>query len=91
VEVETLGRETVKTPAGKFSTIKVRTFPKYEGVFMNKGEISIWLTDDSRKIPVLMKSTIAIGSIVSTLTGMTLGDEEPSVEKPVPPPDEKVK
>jgi hypothetical protein len=75
VEVQTLGRETVTTPAGKFATIKVRTFPKYEGVFMNKGEIFIWLTDDSRKIPVLMKSTIAIGSIVSTLTNMEPGTE----------------
>ena len=72
VEVHTLGREKVTTPAGEFATIKVRTFPKYEGVFMNKGEIFIWLTDDSRKTPVLMKSTIAIGSIVSTLTKMEL-------------------
>ena len=75
VEVQTLGREKVTTPAGKFETIKVRTFPKYEGVFMNKGEIFIWLTDDSRKIPVLMKSTIAIGSIVSTLTKMEMSDD----------------
>ncbi len=75
VEVQTLGREKVTTPAGEFATIKVRTFPKYEGVFMNKGEIFIWLTDDSRKIPVLMKSTIAIGSIVSTLTKMELGKD----------------
>lgn len=75
VEVQTLGREKVTTPAGKFATIKVRTFPKYEGVFMNKGEIFIWLTDDSRKIPVLMKSTIAIGSIVSTLMKMEPGTE----------------
>jgi hypothetical protein len=74
VEVQTLGREKVKTPAGKFNAIKVRTFPKYEGVFMNKGEIFIWLTDDSRKIPVLMKSTISIGSIMSTLTDMKLGE-----------------
>jgi hypothetical protein len=74
VEVLTLGREKVKTPAGEFKTIKVKTFPRYEGVFMNKGEIFIWLTDDSRKIPVLMKSTISIGSIVSTLTGMKLGE-----------------
>jgi len=73
VEVQTLGREKVKTPAGEFATIKVRTFPKYEGVFMNKGEIFIWLTDDKRKIPVLMKSTISIGSIVSTLTKMKPG------------------
>jgi hypothetical protein len=75
VEVQTLGREKVKTPAGEFATIKVRTFPKYEGVFMNKGEIFIWLTDDSRKVPVLMKSTISIGSIVSTLTKMEPGRE----------------
>lgn len=75
VEVQTLGREKVTTPAGEFATIKVRTFPKYEGVFMNKGEIFIWLTDDSRKIPVLMKSTIAIGSIVSTLIKMEQGTD----------------
>jgi len=73
VEVHVLGRETVKTPAGEFATIKVKTFPKYEGVFMNKGEIFIWLTDDSRKLPVLMKSTITIGSIVSTLTEVRTG------------------
>ncbi len=76
VEVHTLAREKVKTPAGVFDTIKVKTFPKYEGVFMNKGEIFIWLTDDSRKIPVLMKSTIAIGSIMTTLTDMKLGAVE---------------
>jgi len=74
VEVQTLGREKVKTPAGEFNTIKVKTFPKYEGVFMNKGEIFIWLTDDIRKIPVLMKSTISIGSIMTTLTDMKLGE-----------------
>jgi hypothetical protein len=74
VEIFTLGREKVKTPAGEFNTIKVKTFPKYEGVFMNKGEIFIWLTDDSRKIPVLMKSTISIGSIRTTLTDMKLGE-----------------
>jgi hypothetical protein len=44
---------------------------------MHKGEIFIWLTDDSRKIPVLMKSTITIGSIVSSLTEMKLGDVTP--------------
>lgn len=74
VEVQTLAREQVKTPAGVFDTIMVKTFPRYEGVFMNKGEIFIWLTDDSRKIPVLMKSTISIGSIMTTLTDMRTGE-----------------
>ncbi len=73
VEIHTLGREKVTTPVGEFDTIKVRTFPKYEGVFMNKGAIFFWLTDDKRKIPVLMKSTISIGSIVSTLRKLETG------------------
>jgi len=77
VEVHVLGRERIKTPVGEFNTIKVKTYPKYEGVFMHKGEIFMWLTDDSRRIPVLMKSTITIGSVVATLTDMKLGDEAP--------------
>jgi hypothetical protein len=75
VEIQILGREKVKTQAGEFTTIKVRTFPKYEGVFMNKGEIFIWFTDDGRRVPVLMKSTISIGSLVSTLKKMERGKD----------------
>lgn len=74
VEVQVLAREKIKTPLGEFNTIKLRTYPKYDGVFQNKGEIFFWLTDDARKIPVLMKSTISIGSIVSTLVGPQSGE-----------------
>ncbi len=76
IEVLTLGREKVKTPAGEFATIKVKTHPLYEGVFLNKGEVFIWLTDDGRKVPVLMKSTITIGSFVFSLTDMKPGPEK---------------
>ena len=77
VEVHVLGKERIKTPAGEFDAIKVKTYPKYEGVFMNKGEIFIWLSDDERKIPVLMQSTISIGSIVATLTKIQGGKDNP--------------
>ncbi len=73
VDIFVLAKEQIKTPAGTFRTIKVQTYPKYEGVFLHKGEIYIWLTDDDRRVPVLMKSTIAIGSIMATLTEMKLG------------------
>jgi len=72
VEFQVLGREKLKTLVGEFPTIKVRTYPKYKGVFMNKGEVFIWLTDDSRKVPVLMKSHLKVGSFVLTLTEMNL-------------------
>lgn len=67
IEVQTLGRERVRTPAGEFSTIKVRA---YRGLFMSEGEVFVWLTDDVRKIPVLIKSKIPIGSLVFTLTSL---------------------
>jgi hypothetical protein len=73
VEVSILAREKVTTPAGEFDTIKIKTHPKYKGVFMNKGEVFLWLTDDDRKIPVLMKSTLSVGSFVFELTDMKPG------------------
>jgi hypothetical protein len=75
VEVHVLARERIKTPVGEFDTVKLKTYPKYEGVFMHKGEIFMWFTDDNRRVPVLMKSTITIGSIVATLKEIKLGDE----------------
>ena len=75
VEVYTLGREKLKTVLGEIDTIKIKTYPRYEGVFQNKGEIFIWLTDDARKIPVLMKSTISIGTIVTTLVEARAGEK----------------
>jgi len=83
VEIYTLGKERISTPLGDFDTIKVRTYPKYEGVFMNKGEIFIWLTDDDKKIPVLMQSTIMIGSIVSTIIKVEKGKTRHDVKEQV--------
>ena len=36
---------------------------KAGGIFKNKGRLVIWLTDDDRRMPVLMKSKVLIGSI----------------------------
>jgi len=70
VEVKTVGKETVKTPAGEFSTIKVSA---HKGLFMSEGEILIWFTDDSRRVPVLIKSTISVGSLIFTLRDLKPG------------------
>jgi Protein of unknown function (DUF3108) len=70
IEVLTLGREKVKTPVGEFNAIKIRASG---GIFLGEGKLDIWLTDDSRKVPVLIKSRIAIGSIVFTLKDLKSG------------------
>ncbi len=67
VEVQVLRKEHISTPAGEFNTIVIKPILKSEGIFMKKGDVYIWLTDDERKIPVMMKSKIKIGSITAKL------------------------
>ena len=63
LEVRVIGRQTVKTPAGRFKCVVVEPMLKAGGIFKNKGRLVIWLTDDERRMPVLMKSKVLIGSI----------------------------
>jgi hypothetical protein len=73
IEVAILGREKITTPAGEFDTIKIKTHPKYQGVYQKKGVVLLWVTDDGRKIPVLLKSTLKVGSFVFELTDLKPG------------------
>lgn len=63
MEVRVLRRERVNTPAGRFDCIAVEPLLKAGGIFKNKGRLVIWLTDDARRMPVLMKSKVTIGSV----------------------------
>jgi len=73
MEVRVLGRERVKTPAGKFNCIVLEPLLKAGGIFKNKGRLVIWLTDDERRIPVLMKSKVMIGSVKVVLQELKAG------------------
>ena len=56
-------REKIRVPAGAFSCLVVEPVIQGEGIFSQKGKLTIWLTDDERRIPVLMKSKVLVGSI----------------------------
>lgn len=75
MEVRVHKKERVEVPAGKFDCILVEPVLKSEGVFKSKGSIHVWLTDDDRRIPVLVKSKVPIGSIAVSLTDMRLAFE----------------
>ena len=68
-EVQVVRREELKTALGRFRTVVIKPLLKSEGIFARTGEMLIWLTDDDRRIPVQMKSKVAVGSITATLTG----------------------
>jgi hypothetical protein len=67
LRVRVLGRERIRTPAGKFDCLVVEPRMKSEGIFKHKGGLTVWLTDDDRRMPVKMKSQIAIGAITAEL------------------------
>lgn len=69
VEVQVLRKEKIEVPAGTFNTIVVKPLLKSEGIFFRKGDVYIWLTDDERRIPVMLKSKIKIGSVNASLVG----------------------
>lgn len=69
VEVRVLSRERVKVPAGEFDTILIKPLLKSEGIFKRSGDVYIWLSDDERRIPVIIKSRVALSSVKAVLTG----------------------
>ncbi len=62
-------RETLKTPAGTFQTVRVE--PEADsGVLKNRGHIWVWYTDDAQHLPVQMKSKLNWGSLTVYLTSI---------------------
>jgi hypothetical protein len=74
LEVKVLRKERIKVPAGTFNCVVVEPILKASGIFQQKGSLTVWLTDDQIKMPVLMKSKVVIGSISTELTNYKLGE-----------------
>lgn len=72
--VRIVARESVRTPAGTFDTIKIA--PEIEGlggVFKKSpgATLYIWLTDDEWRRPVMLRSKVSVGSFTARLTSLT--------------------
>ena len=74
LEVIVHKKEIIEVPAGKFKCIKVEPLLKSAGVFKHEGTLSVWLTDDRLKMPVLMRSKVLVGSIYAERTDYRIGD-----------------
>ncbi|MFC1529006.1 DUF3108 domain-containing protein [Candidatus Latescibacterota bacterium] len=67
------GKEKITVPAGTFECLKIEPILQSEGIFKQKGKLTIWLTDDTYKIPAKMESKVLIGSISSILESYSTG------------------
>ncbi len=69
------GREVLSTPAGKFSTVRVRVRTAFGGKFREKRDTTLWFSDDPRHVPVRAAADFAVGSVVATITAYRPGNE----------------
>jgi hypothetical protein len=67
VEVQVLRREKVEAYWGPVDTFVVRPLMRFQEILRQKGDVLIWITDDNRRLPVRMETTIKVGSIEARL------------------------
>ncbi len=61
--------EVLQTPWGeKVRCLIIKPKLKTAGIFTNKGEMTLWMTDDRRHIPIKMMAKIKFGRIFAHLT-----------------------
>jgi hypothetical protein len=68
-------RETLQTPAGKFTCVSVEPKMKGRGGLFrdDNSRLIFWYTDDARHIPVKIQSELKFGSITATLRSARSG------------------
>jgi hypothetical protein len=68
VIVKVISKETISVPAGKFNTIVIQPIIKSKGIFSDKGEARIWLSDDKDRVMVQMRVKLKMATINLQLT-----------------------
>ena len=70
-----LEREKVETEAGTFEALKVQPQLRENETTedRNKGKLFLWFSDDERRLPVMAKTVMPIGSVTARLTKVVPG------------------
>lgn len=64
--------QKISVPAGKFECLRIEPAIIGDGIFQAKeGKMQIWLTNDERKMPVLIRSKVFIGAFDAQLSKFT--------------------
>lgn len=63
LKVYVRGKETIEVEAGTFECYRVEPVMQGEGLFKHEGKLTLWVTDDQYRVPVLIKTKVPVGSI----------------------------
>lgn len=62
-KIKFLGKEVVKTRTGKYRCLKFAPVVQEGRVFNSEEDLTIWITDDGNKIPIMAKANLKVGSM----------------------------
>jgi len=68
LKIKYLGKETIKIRSGKYRCMKFCPIIQTGRIFKNEEDLSVWISDDENKIPLLAKANIMVGSIKMEVT-----------------------
>ena len=63
VTIRVLRKEQITVPAGTFNAIVVQPLIKTNGIFSENGQAEVWLSDDSARMVLQLKSKLPFGSL----------------------------
>ena len=70
LRVKFLGREKIKISAGEFNALKFCPIVQQGRIFKAEEDLTVWISDDYNKVPLLAKAKIWVGSIRMELEKM---------------------
>lgn len=62
-----LGKQSLRTPVGKIETLVFRPYVLSGRVFKEQESVTIWISNDSNKIPLKLKAELRVGSLTAEL------------------------
>lgn len=69
VEVRVEAVESISGPWGKVEAIRLLAIMPFRGIFLNEGNIRLWLTNTKKRIPVMMEARVIVGSVRALIDG----------------------
>lgn len=71
LELKATANDLISTGAGSFSTQRIEILLRRDGVRLTDRRITLWMTSDSRRLPVLVAADLPFGSALIELTSKT--------------------
>lgn len=75
VIIEVTKRDTIDVPAGRYPAVIIKPIIKGGGIFAEKADGQIWISDDARRLPVQIKTKFSFATITMRLKEVLGGDE----------------